>query len=115
VPPLVLAAVAQSSKEKVAELVEFHTKITNLLHAQDIAPLSMGSNGHISECTLGCEVAGASESHWEYSIPNAISNATINLRIPLCKCHGLPCNVCQDAKHTLKTARNQLFTGACLW
>jgi hypothetical protein len=85
-----------------------------MLHAQDIAPLSMASDGHVTERSLGRNVVESSEAHWEYSIPNSHANATINLKIPLCKCHGLPCNVCQDAKHGLKTARNQLFTGAHL-
>lgn len=114
VPPLVLAAIARSGKEKVADLVKFHSDIMDLLHAQDIAPLSMSSDGASSERSLGRTVAESAHSHWRYTIPSKHLGASIELKIPLCKCHGLPCNVCQDNKHALKTGRNQMQTGARL-
>jgi hypothetical protein len=110
VPPILLAAVARGSKDSAEALRDIHFHLIDLLHRAHIYPVSLSSDGTETERRLQRLVVDAAHSVYEYSIPNTTAGCTIDLNIPLF--YGYPSIVCQDSKHGLKTARNQLFTGA---
>src|SRR6202050_1842935 len=110
VPPILLAAVARGSKDSAEALRNMHFQLTYLLHQAHIYPVSLSSDGTETERKLQRLVVEAAHSVYEYTVPNASAGCTINLDIPLF--HGPPSIPVQDSKHGLKTARNQLFTGA---
>ncbi|KZP05037.1 hypothetical protein FIBSPDRAFT_903813 [Athelia psychrophila] len=114
VPSIVLAAVARSGKENAATLFEYHTTISQLLHACNITPLSASSDGTVTEHSLSKHIIDSHENLWRHRICGPTPDTNIDLIIPLCCCHGRVINVCQDSKHGAKTAHNQLLTGAQL-
>jgi len=90
-----------------------HTTLAALLHQQGIHPVSLASDGTEVERQTQDLIANSAPSHYVYIIPNKIlgSIGNISLRIPLFLGRYLFVIV-QDSKHALKTARNQLLTGA---
>lgn len=109
-PPILLAAVARGSKDSAETLHDMHSQLIDLLHEAHIHPVSLSSDGTETERKLQRLISGAAPSVLKYIIPNSISGCTITLDIPLF--HAFPTINVQDSKHALKTARNQLFTGA---
>ena len=90
-----------------------HTTLAALLHQRGIHPVSLASDGTEVERQTQDLIANSAPSYHVYIIPNKIlgSIGNISLRIPLFL--GLyPFVIVQDSKHALKTARNQLLTGA---
>lgn len=110
VPPILLAAIARGSKDSAETLRDMHFQLTDLLHQAHIYPVSLSSDGTETERKLQRLVVEAAHSVYEYTIPNTSTGCTIGLHIPLF--HGHPSIPTQDSKHGLKTAWNQLFTGA---
>jgi hypothetical protein len=87
-----------------------HFQLTDLLHQARIYPVSLSSDGTETERKLQRLVVEAAHSVFNYTVPNTSAGCSIDLEIPLF--HGHPSIPVQDSKHGLKTARNQLFTGA---
>jgi hypothetical protein len=110
IPPILLAAVARGSKDSAEALRDMHFQLTDLLHRAHIYPVSLSSDGTETERRLQRLVVDTAHCVYKYTIPNTTTGCTINLDIPLF--HGYPSIMVQDSKHGLKTARNQLFTGA---
>ncbi|KAH9849428.1 hypothetical protein C2E23DRAFT_737305, partial [Lenzites betulinus] len=110
VPPLLLAAVARGGKENAQELFNIHTKLLEHLHALGIHPVTHAADGTEVERVLQRKIIASSDRFLHYDIPNDTPGCSINLQIGLA--NGHPVVVVQDPKHALKTARNQLFTGA---
>lgn len=109
-PPILVAAVARGSKESAEDLGDMHFQLTDLLHQSGIHPVSLSSDGTETERKLQRLVINMAHSTHKYIIPNASAGCSIEIDIPLF--HGHPSIAVQDSKHGLKTARNQLFTGA---
>ncbi|GLB36846.1 putative ulp1 protease family, C-terminal catalytic domain [Lyophyllum shimeji] len=113
IPPILVAAVARGAKSNADALLVMHNKLTDLLHEHGIHPVSNASDGTEVERQTQQLVAASAPSHHIYVIPNKSlgTKGSVCLRIPLDKGVYPMVNV-QDSKHALKTARNQLFTGA---
>ncbi|EIW63281.1 uncharacterized protein TRAVEDRAFT_161459 [Trametes versicolor FP-101664 SS1] len=110
VPPLLLAAVARGGKENAQDLLDIHNELLGHLHAHEIYPVSYAADGTEVERALQRKIIAATHRFSPYIIPNDVPGCTIELRIHTINKH--PVITVQDPKHALKTARNQLFTGA---
>ncbi|KAJ7173525.1 hypothetical protein C8R46DRAFT_1255776 [Mycena filopes] len=111
IPPILVAAVARGSSTKAEDLVKMHTELADLLHDYDIHPVSLSSDGAEVERSAQRTIAQSAPNHYIYVIPNSTTGCQITLRIPLY--YGQhPTIIVQDSKHALKTARNQIMTGA---
>ncbi|KAJ7736423.1 hypothetical protein B0H16DRAFT_1730764 [Mycena metata] len=111
IPPMLVAAVARGSSVTAEDLSAMHSKLANLLHEYDIHPISMSSDGAEVERATQRTIAESAPSHRIYVILNSAPGCEIHLRIPLYFGHH-PTIMTQDSKHALKTARNQIYTGA---
>ncbi|KAJ7778679.1 hypothetical protein DFH07DRAFT_950687 [Mycena maculata] len=111
IPPILIAAVARGSSTNASELVAMHHKLSDILHEHNIHPVSLSSDGAEVERSAQRIIAETAPAYFVYSIPNSKPGCTITLEIP--KYYGEhPTIITQDSKHALKTARNQLMTGA---
>lgn len=110
-PPLVIAAVARGSKDSSDSLMDMHRRIIALLDEHDIHPVSLASDGTDVERQTQAKITAAAPKILPFTIRNSHKGCQINLEIPL---HNgtWPFVIVQDSKHALKTARNNLFTGA---
>ncbi|KAJ3513597.1 hypothetical protein NMY22_g14994 [Coprinellus aureogranulatus] len=114
IPPILVAAVARHSSGTAVELKRMHDRVVEMLHMHDIFPVSGASDGTETERLLQELISQAAPSSKTYTIPNSHSNsAIISLDIPLVDGQH-PFVAVQDSKHALKTARNQILTGARL-
>ncbi|KAJ7077204.1 hypothetical protein C8R43DRAFT_1083442 [Mycena crocata] len=113
IPPILIAAVARGSKTKAEELVDMHRELANLLHEHNIHPVSLSSDGAEVERAAQRIIAAEAPSFRVYAIPNSKPGCSIVLKIPIYFGYH-PTIITQDSKHGLKTARNQLMTGARL-
>ncbi|KAJ2915314.1 hypothetical protein MD484_g5089, partial [Candolleomyces efflorescens] len=115
IPPFMIAAVARGSSDTANDLKAMHDQVVSLLHSHHIFPISGACDGTETERSLQGIIARAAPSTQSYSIPNSYfgSSAAIALTIPLIESHH-PFISIQDSKHALKTARNQILTGARL-
>ncbi|KAJ7355749.1 hypothetical protein DFH08DRAFT_772956 [Mycena albidolilacea] len=111
IPPILVAAIARGSTVTAKDLAEMHFKLAKLLHEVDIHPISMSSDGAEVERATQRIIAESAPSFQVYFIPNATPGCTLQLRIPLYE-GRYPMIMTQDSKHGLKTARNQIHTGA---
>lgn len=90
-----------------------HTKLADLLHQQNIHPVSLASDGTEVERQTQDLITDSASSNVEYIIPTKSLGPSGNNRLRIGLYHGLyPFIAVQDSKHALKTARNQLLTGA---
>lgn len=89
-----------------------HFEITTHLHNANLHPVSLASDGSEIERATQRLIAQSATAEWTYTITNTNKNCDIHLRIPLF--HRYPAVVVQDSKHAMKTARNQLLSGARL-
>ncbi|KAJ7723096.1 hypothetical protein DFH07DRAFT_759651, partial [Mycena maculata] len=111
IPPILIAAVARGSSTKAPELVAMHRELSDILHQHNIHPVSLSSDGAEVERSAQRIIAEEAPGYFVYVIPNSKPRCTISLEIP--KYYGEhPTIITQDSKHALKTARNQLMTGA---
>ncbi|KAF8173724.1 hypothetical protein K438DRAFT_1920853 [Mycena galopus ATCC 62051] len=111
IPPTTLAAVARGSTVTAKDLAEAQFKITNLLHEHDIHPISMSADGAEVERAMQRIIAESAPTYRIYAITNPTPGCFLELRIPLYFGQH-PTIMVQDSKHALKTARNQIHTGA---
>ncbi|KAJ7709362.1 hypothetical protein B0H16DRAFT_1821435 [Mycena metata] len=111
IPPIMVAAVARGSSVKAVDLAAMHTQLLNLLNDYGIHPISLSSDGAEVERAASRIIAESTTSHLLYTILNSTPGCAVLLKIPLSFGH-FPLIVTQDSKHALKTARNQIFTGA---
>ncbi|KAJ6580890.1 hypothetical protein B0H19DRAFT_1112801 [Mycena capillaripes] len=111
IPPILVAAIARGSTVTAKDLSEMHFKLAKLLHEYDIHPISMSSDGAEVERATQRIIAESAPSFQTYVIPNPTPGCTLQLRIPLYE-GRYPMVMTQDSKHGLKTARNQIHTGA---
>ncbi|KAJ7032518.1 hypothetical protein C8F04DRAFT_958759 [Mycena alexandri] len=111
IPPIMVAAVARGSSVKAVDLAAMHTQLLDLLNDYGIHPISLSSDGAEVERAASRIIAESTTSHLLYTILNSTPGCTLLLKIPLSFGH-FPLIVTQDSKHALKTARNQIFTGA---
>lgn len=113
VPPLLVAAHARDGKESADDLLRLHNEVCEALHARDIHPVSGSADGTETERATQRLIVQSAPSHLCLTIPNDVAACRIELNIPLA--YGqFPIVMCQDSKHALKTARNNLFSGARL-
>jgi hypothetical protein len=90
-----------------------HIKLTNLLHQQNIHPVSLASDGTEVELQTQDLIAHAASGYVEYIIPTKSLGTSGNILLRINLYLGLyPFITVQDSKHALKTSRNQLLTGA---
>ncbi|KAJ6585790.1 hypothetical protein B0H19DRAFT_926943 [Mycena capillaripes] len=111
IPPILVAAVARGSSTKAEDLVQMHSKLAQLLHEYNIHPISLSSDGAEVERAAQRMIAQSAPSYHIYVIPNLTPGCEITIKIPLYYGHH-PTIILQDSKHALKTARNQIMTGA---
>lgn len=91
-----------------------HFKLADLLDNENIHPVSLSSDGTEVERLTQRLITATIPTHHVYVIPNCQipgGKGNLVLRIPLYKGRH-PIIIVQDSKHALKTARNQMFTGA---
>lgn len=110
VPQIPIAAVCRAGTDRAQALKSMHFEITALLHNANLHPVSLASDGSEIERATQRLIAQSATAEWTYTITNAEKNCDIHLRIPLF--HEYPAVVVQDSKHAMKTARNQLLSGA---
>ncbi|KAJ7652490.1 hypothetical protein DFH06DRAFT_1331114 [Mycena polygramma] len=111
IPPILIAAVARGSSTKADDLVKMHHKLADLLHEYNIHPISLSSDGAEVERAAQRIIARSAPTYHIYVVPNPTTGCTIEIKIPLY--YGQhPTIILQDSKHALKTARNQIMTGA---
>ncbi|KAF6742097.1 hypothetical protein DFP72DRAFT_1109656 [Ephemerocybe angulata] len=114
IPPIVIAAVARGNKDTAEDLEAMHNKVAALLHERDIHPVSGASDGTETERALQRLIVHSADDRKLYTIANTkCPSAIITLTIPLVFSKH-PFIAVQDSKHALKTARNQILTGARL-
>ncbi|KAF6742271.1 hypothetical protein DFP72DRAFT_1022703 [Ephemerocybe angulata] len=115
VPPIIVAAVARDPSSSALELQTMHDNLVSLLHSHGIYPVSGSSDGTETERALQSLIVDAAGATRSYIIPNSHlgTPAHITLTIPLVD-SSHPFIPVQDSKHALKTARNQILTGARL-
>ncbi|KAJ6504529.1 hypothetical protein DFH09DRAFT_943717 [Mycena vulgaris] len=111
IPPILVAAVARGSSTKAEDLSQMHFKLAELLHEHDIHPISLSSDGAEVERAAQRMIAESAPSYHIYVIPNPTPRCEITLKIPLYYGYH-PTIILQHSKHALKTARNQILTGA---
>ncbi|KAJ6493278.1 hypothetical protein C8R45DRAFT_1073220 [Mycena sanguinolenta] len=111
IPPILVAAIARGSTVTAKDLSEMHFALAKLLHECDIHPISMSSDGAEVERATQRIIAESAPSVRVYVITNPTPGCTLELRIPLYE-GRYPMVMTQDSKHGLKTARNQIHTGA---
>ncbi|KAJ6554369.1 hypothetical protein B0H19DRAFT_1071772 [Mycena capillaripes] len=111
IPPILIAAMARGSSTKAKDLAQRHSKLAQLLHEHSIHPISLSSDGAEVERAAQRMIAESAPSYFIYVIPNATPGCEITLKIPLYYGHH-PTIIIQDSKHALKTAHNQIMTGA---
>lgn len=110
IPPLIIAAVVRNGSERATDLKVMHDDIISLLHDAGLHPVSLSSDGSETERSLQRLIHQSAPDLLRYTIVHDHPNCTIRLEIPLI--HGQPSIIVQDSKHALKTARNQMLTGA---
>ncbi|KAI0060330.1 hypothetical protein BV25DRAFT_977826 [Artomyces pyxidatus] len=110
IPPILLAAIARSSKDSAENLASMHFELTAMMHDEGLHATSLAADGTETERALQRIIAAAAHSVHLYSIHNDAAGCTLDLSIPLF--HGHPAVMVQDSKHGAKTSRNQLLTGA---
>ncbi len=113
--PIVLAALAISDGLDVPTLVSHGHKILKGLMEKNIWVLSYACDGTETEHSTSKQLAGKADSYREYTIASDSTDAgstDIKFKIPLF--NGKPTVFVQDSKHSLKTFRNNLFSGARL-
>ncbi|KAJ6594796.1 hypothetical protein B0H19DRAFT_1284500 [Mycena capillaripes] len=111
IPPIMIATIARASSVSAVDLAAMHTELLNILNEHGIHPVSLSSDGAEVERAAQRIIAESATSHLLYGIPHSIPGCNLTLKIPLAYGH-FPIIMTQDSKHALKTARNQLFTGA---
>ncbi|KAL1701957.1 hypothetical protein EV121DRAFT_211101 [Schizophyllum commune] len=111
IPPLLVAAHARDGTESAEDLLQLHNEICEALHARDIHPISGSADGTETERATQRLIVQTAPSYLQTTIPNDVAACSIELKIPLAYGH-FPIVMCQDSKHALKTARNNLFSGA---
>jgi len=90
-----------------------HTKLADLLHQQNIHPVSFASDGTEVERQTQDLITNSASGYVEYIIPTKSLGPSGNILLRIGLYRGLyPFVTVQDSKHALKTARNQLLTGA---
>ncbi|KAH7929600.1 hypothetical protein BV22DRAFT_1029216 [Leucogyrophana mollusca] len=112
IPPILLAAVARSSRDTAEELSDMHFELTDLMHQAGLHAISLPADGTETERAAQRIIAASAHAECVYPIPNKVPGCALELVLPLF--HSRPTIIVQDSKHGAKTARNQLFTGARL-
>ncbi|KAJ6576331.1 hypothetical protein B0H10DRAFT_2236446 [Mycena sp. CBHHK59/15] len=112
IPPILVAAIAHGSSVTAKDLADMHTELANVLHEYNIHPISMASDGAEVERATQRIIADSAPSYHIYTVLNSTPGCQLlELRIPLYFGKN-PTIMAQDSKHALKTARNQIHTGA---
>ncbi|KDQ08082.1 hypothetical protein BOTBODRAFT_76217, partial [Botryobasidium botryosum FD-172 SS1] len=93
------------------ELLAIECELLQSLNTLDIYPCSQSSDGTEVERCLQCSLGGLTPESFDFTIKNSIPGCTISLSAPVF--HSVPMVPVQDSKHVLKTARNQVLSGAC--
>ncbi|KAF8803503.1 hypothetical protein BYT27DRAFT_7259964 [Phlegmacium glaucopus] len=113
IPPILIAAVARGSSEDAEGLHLMHIKLADLLHQQNIHPVSLASDGTEVERRTQSLITDSASGYVKYIIPTKSLGPSGNTLLHIGLYRGLyPFVAVQDSKHALKTARNQLLTGA---
>ncbi|VDB87010.1 unnamed protein product [Peniophora sp. CBMAI 1063] len=110
VPPILVCALAHGSRDTSESLLSMHERICALLHAVNIHPVSAAADGAETERKLQRLISASAHSVLQFTIGNGLAIGAASFSIPCF--YGLPCVLVQDSKHALKTARNQLLSGA---
>jgi len=105
-----VAAVARGSTVDAEGLFKMHKKLTALLFAADIYPVSLSADGSETERATQRLIAQSADTYRLYTITNKQPGCEIQLTIPLF--NNRPAVMVQDSKHGKKTARNQIQSGA---
>lgn len=105
-----VAGLARGPKDSAAQLKKYHDQITDLLCSHGINPLLGSSDGTDTKQAMQFLAEQSADGYKVYIICNSILQWSIQNKIPLFG--GFPMIFVQDSKHALKTAQNQLLTGA---
>ncbi|KAJ7022802.1 hypothetical protein C8F04DRAFT_1272209 [Mycena alexandri] len=111
IPLILVATVARGSSTKAKNLVDMHHQLTERLHEHNIHPVSLAADGAEVERAAQRMITAAAPAFSIYAIPNKKKGCSVVLQIPLYY-DKHPIVIIQDSKHGLKTARNQIMTGA---
>ena len=105
IPPILIAAVAQGSSEDAEGLHQMHIKLADLLHQQNIHPVSLSSDGTEVERQTQDLITHSASGYVEYVIPTKSLGSSGNILLRISLYRGLyPFVAVQDSKHALKTA-----------
>lgn len=111
IPPIILAGVARGSTDDADDLFDQHARLVALLVEAGIVPVAYASDGTEVERKLQRRIVSSTATK-DISVGN--SRTDLAFTIPVAIFDHRPMIMIQDSKHSVKTARNQLFTGARL-
>ncbi|KZV80253.1 hypothetical protein EXIGLDRAFT_630566, partial [Exidia glandulosa HHB12029] len=109
VPPIILAGKARGETDTGEDLLQMHDDLVALLSSHGVFPLAYAADGNETERKVQ-RLSAARGIDQPYIIDNPTAGARVS--IPLVSIDGHRFVPVQDSKHGLKTARNQLLTGA---
>lgn len=115
IPPILVAAEARGGSDSAEDLKVMHDQVMGQLAGHNVYPVSAACDGTETERALQDLVSQSAESSQTYTIPNTHIGPSANVTLTIPFSHlNRPLVLVQDSKHALKTARNQLLTGARL-
>lgn len=113
VPPLIIAALPISSKLKAPDLLVWSRDLIRELRKQGVKAISYSCDGSEVERSVLKLLASECQEIRKHKIPHPVLGFP-DLEFDVGQFDGLPLALLQDSKHALKTARNNLFSGARL-
>ncbi|KAH7912049.1 hypothetical protein BJ138DRAFT_1005353, partial [Hygrophoropsis aurantiaca] len=111
IPPLIIAAKAIPNSLDAPQLASYSLKLIEGLLDREIIVVSYACDGTAVERSVQAIITEEAPRHTVYTFKHPFpSRPNIILKIPTF--NGHPVVMIQDSKHALKTARNNMFTGA---
>ncbi len=112
--PLILAAMGVGNKTSADFLWEHHQRILKGLCDAGINVVSSASDGATTERAVQTRLEEEATSQLRYSIPHPARATRLVYDIPCFGPQEQPIVMVQDARHALKTVRNNFYTGSKL-
>ncbi|EJD37182.1 hypothetical protein AURDEDRAFT_129656 [Auricularia subglabra TFB-10046 SS5] len=110
IPPIIIVSEARDSTDDAEALFKLHKQVWGMLRDAHIHPIAYAADGTETERKLQRLITQSATSTDRYDIPNPQNGCSLSIDVPVIDGH--PVVMVQDSKHAMKTARNQLFTGA---
>ncbi|RDX45703.1 hypothetical protein OH76DRAFT_1486179 [Lentinus brumalis] len=112
--PLILAAMGVSNKTSAEFLWELHQRILTGICDAGINVISSASDGATTERAVQARREETATHRLHYSIPHPAKATRLVFDIPCFGPQKQPLVMVQDARHALKTVRNNFYTGSRL-